>query len=524
MWNTVLFDLDGTLTDSGEGITKSVQYALEKGFGMNIEDPDELRSFVGPPLHEQFMRCAGLDSSQADEAVRLYRERYTGTGMYENSVYEGVKELLRALKKDGLTVVLASSKPEVFCRQILEHFGLLEYFDLICGSGLDGSRSDKAELIRECLKQLGMENRREEAVIVGDREYDIIGAKQAGIGSIGVTYGYGSREELEAVWPDCICDSAFEVRNVLIGQARDEGRAAGFVPYMRVRERDGMVVDLRKTGSALTCDGPVIFRVWRCVYPLLLDFLASTAISVMCGILLSLFLRNSEAGAPMDISIRYAVLITLVADSILLPLFITLHNRDEAMRRFAGAEAFRILVKKTFTWKHAAFCAAAAIFVSGPLELLVALFASGDTAYDMVEEMLASPGIGLQIVAVGIIGPIMEEYLFRGVLYRRLRDYVGVRWAVLLSSIIFGIAHGNLTQGFFAGAFGILLALLYEHYGTLKASCAAHIGNNLFSVICAVFLTELPAALWILYYLAGLAVLIWLIRRALLQKNPVNVI
>ncbi len=524
MWNTVLFDLDGTLTDSGEGITRSVQYALEKGFGIVVDDPEELRSFVGPPLREKFMSYAGLSREQAEEAIRLYRERYTEKGMFENSVYEGVRELLKALKQEHFTVALTSSKPEVYCRQILEHFDLLPYFDLVCGSELDGGRSEKSELIRTCLDRLGMTYRGEEAVIVGDREYDIVGAKQTGIGSVGVTYGYGPREELEAVWPDVICDSAYEVRNVLIGQARDGGKAAGLVPYMKLRESDGSVVDLRRTGAALACDGSPFFRIWRCLYPLLVDFAGSTALSYVCAVVIMALSRGKGGLTGSDVVVRYAVLVTLIADAALLPLFVTMHRRDEEMRRFYGAGAFRIPARIGFTVKSALFCAAAAVLVSGPLELVVSFFSRGDTAFQEVEEMIASPGLLLQILAVGIVGPVMEEYLFRGILFRRLRDYVGMWWGVILSAVIFGIAHGNLTQGLFAGAFGIMLALLYEHYGTLRAPIAAHIANNVMTVLVSYFLGDIPLPLWLLYILGGIAMIVYLLRRLFLQKDPVNVV
>ena len=226
MWNTVLFDLDGTLTDSGEGITKSVQYALEKEFGMQVPLSD-LRCFVGPPLKEQFMSFAGVSEEAAVRAVERYRERYRPKGIYENYLYDGIKTMLRQLHEEHFTLALTSSKPTMFCRQILRMFNIDEYFTAVVGSDMDGRRTDKYELIEETIRELGMQDLRDEIVMVGDRKYDCVGAASAGIDCIGVTYGFGSRQELEEEWPACIVDSPIELRNVLIGQARSGAEGPG---------------------------------------------------------------------------------------------------------------------------------------------------------------------------------------------------------------------------------------------------------------------------------------------------------
>ena len=227
MWNTVLFDLDGTLTDSGEGIMNCVAYALKKEFSIETEHPEELRVFVGPPLKEMFMEYAHLNGAEADRAVAAYRERYTAKGIFENRLYDGIAPMLSALRQQHFTLALASSKPEHFCREILRYFGIEGYFTEVVGSEMNGGRTKKADVIEEALRRLGMSEHRDEVVIVGDRSYDIDGAGQAGIASIGVTYGYGSRAELEKAWPDCIVDTPQEIVNVLIGQARAETPSGG---------------------------------------------------------------------------------------------------------------------------------------------------------------------------------------------------------------------------------------------------------------------------------------------------------
>ena len=193
MYQTILFDLDGTLTDSAPGIIHSVQYALKK-YGIEAED-QALHSFIGPPLVHSFQERFGFDHEQALEAVGYYREYFTAGGMFENSVYPGIEELLQKLKRDGKSLVVATSKPELFSRQIIEHFALDDYFDFIGGAAMDESRATKTEVLSYVLETLGTDRSR--AVMIGDRRNDIEAAKFLGTDSIGVLYGYGSREELE---------------------------------------------------------------------------------------------------------------------------------------------------------------------------------------------------------------------------------------------------------------------------------------------------------------------------------------
>lgn len=214
-YQIVLFDLDGTVTDSGPGIMNSVQYALAK-FGILNPDRAVLRRFVGPPLSDSFERFYGLSQSEAAKAVDYYREYYRAGGIFENEVYEGIRELLQELKKGGCKVYLATSKPQVFSEQILEHFEISSYFDGVVGSFLDGTRVDKSEVVAEALRLAGVTSKTcSSAVMIGDREYDIHGAHKLGISAIGVLYGYGSREELEKAGAEQIADSPKELLKIL---------------------------------------------------------------------------------------------------------------------------------------------------------------------------------------------------------------------------------------------------------------------------------------------------------------------
>ncbi|BCG60161.1 HAD family hydrolase [Paenibacillus sp. URB8-2] len=198
----ILFDLDGTLTDPKLGITKSVQYALAK-FGIFEDDLDRLEPFIGPPLAHSFQEFYGFSEADAWQAVQYYREYFADRGIFENELYPGIPELLSMLTQRQAVLIVATSKPLVFAEKILKHFKLEHFFHAVVGSGLDGTLSDKSEIIKHILEQEDLEAAG--AVMIGDRKHDIIGAHNNGISSIGVLYGYGSEAEMEAIGPtDCI--------------------------------------------------------------------------------------------------------------------------------------------------------------------------------------------------------------------------------------------------------------------------------------------------------------------------------
>ncbi len=225
-WNKkkiILFDLDGTLTDPGVGITNSVMYALEK-YGITVSDKSELYKFIGPPLMQSFEKYYGFDQNKAERAVALYREYFQDRGIFENEIYDGIQQLLDALKVQGKVIGLATSKPEIYAKQILEHFGLDDYFDFVSGSMLNGERTDKGEVIAWAIQLLGERARYtlEEMVMIGDREHDVIGARKNGLASIGVLFGYGSREELTGAGADMVVSSVCELTEMLTGEAAGE--------------------------------------------------------------------------------------------------------------------------------------------------------------------------------------------------------------------------------------------------------------------------------------------------------------
>ena len=208
-----LFDLDGTLTDSKEGILNSLRYAAAR-FGVEIP-PDGFDRFIGPAIRDSFKQNFGFNNARAEEATAVYREYFSSKGIYENKLYPGVAEMLERLSERGVTISLATSKTAAYAERILKHFGVDRYFSFVAGSEFDGRRSDKKELILYAMKNIdGMKLKCRPAVMAGDREYDVTGAKQAGIKCVGVTYGYGAPEELTSA--DYIADDTEELTEIIL--------------------------------------------------------------------------------------------------------------------------------------------------------------------------------------------------------------------------------------------------------------------------------------------------------------------
>lgn len=224
MFQYCLFDLDGTLTDPREGITKSVQHAL-KAFGIYEPDLKKLEPFIGPPLKDSFMELYGLSETQAVKAIEIYRERFAPTGVLENQIYPGIAELLGRLQEEGVRLAVASSKPTCFVHQILKHFDIEQYFEVIVGSELDGTRTAKEEVVEEALKQLAVwnlpkEEKKKKCAMIGDRKFDIQGAKAYGLTGIGVGFGFAKEGELLLEGADYIVDTVEELSALLL-----EGKA-----------------------------------------------------------------------------------------------------------------------------------------------------------------------------------------------------------------------------------------------------------------------------------------------------------
>jgi phosphoglycolate phosphatase len=214
-YSHIIFDLDGTLTDPGKGITNSIMYALNR-FGISTER-SELYKFIGPPLRETFRNYYGFDETAAEQAVVFYREYFSDKGIYENELYPGINELLDLLKQHGRKLYIATSKPTEYSLRILEHFGIDKYFDFVSGSNMDGTMSAKSDLIERVLACINKDNTAG-TVMIGDRKYDIEGARFHGLDSVAVTYGYGDISELEKSGPTYIVESTEKLRFIMLSR------------------------------------------------------------------------------------------------------------------------------------------------------------------------------------------------------------------------------------------------------------------------------------------------------------------
>ena len=214
IYENILFDLDGTLTDPGEGITNSVMYALKK-FNIEVTDRSELYKFIGPPLLDSFEKYYGFTPDKSKQALLYYREYFVEKGMFENTVYDGIESLLACLRECGKKLYVATSKPEVYSVKILNHFGLAKYFDFIGGSTLDEKgRIHKADVIEYVLENAKIKDK-STAIMIGDRHFDIEGAKKCGLDSVGVLYGYGDRDELTASNATYIAEKVEDIKRII---------------------------------------------------------------------------------------------------------------------------------------------------------------------------------------------------------------------------------------------------------------------------------------------------------------------
>jgi phosphoglycolate phosphatase len=211
-FDTLLFDLDGTLTDSTEGILNCLVYAIER---MGFEVPEDTNKFLGPPIRQSFAEFLGMNGEQVDEAVRIFRERYSDTGLFENRVYDGITGMLERLKSGGKRLMVATSKPQVYAVRIFERSGLAQYFEIVGGAELDSSRDYKDQVIEYVLAKAGITDR-SSVLMIGDRRQDVLGAHKTGLKCMGILWGFGSMEELTQAGADYIARTPQETADMLL--------------------------------------------------------------------------------------------------------------------------------------------------------------------------------------------------------------------------------------------------------------------------------------------------------------------
>lgn len=455
----LLFDLDGTLTDPKEGITTCVQYALQE-FGIEEEDKDKLEPFIGPPLKDSFKEFYGLDEVQAEAAVAKYRERFENTGIFENRLYDDIPGMLRTLKARGKRLAVASSKPQVFVERILEHFEIKQYFHVIVGSELDGSRTKKEEVIEEALKQLFGEApvQPENVVMIGDRKFDVEGAKEHSLISIGVTYGYGGMEELKAAKADYIVRSVKELEDLLLRGTQD----AKYEPPFN--------------------------KIWQVLFPILIYFFVCQ-IGVSVGMYLIMLIQQmlpdnfafrlmefDEAGLVTGITGNGSAVVSIISFIIAILVLFRMGKKDIVKADEEAKKVHAPLAKPVSYLLMAAATAGAAVGINLVYELLG--FTNKSEIYQQTAQMQYSSSLFFGLLLYGIVAPIAEEMLFRGMVYNRLKKYMKITTSILLSALCFGVYHQNIISGSYAFLMGCLIAYFYEKFGFFYVAVIAHVISN----------------------------------------------
>lgn len=455
----LLFDLDGTLTDPKTGITTCVQYALRE-MGIDEPDLDKLEPFIGPPLKESFRQYYQMTEEQAEKAVEKYRERFQDTGIFENKVYEGIPEMLRTLQSKGMFLAVASSKPTVFVNRILEHFKIDKYFKVVVGSELDGTRVNKDEVVEEALRQLfaGREIEHDKVYMIGDRRFDVEGARAMHVESVGVAYGYGGIEELKEARADYIVRSVEELRKFLLRGTEETGRK-------------------KATPTQ---------RIWMMLFPFLMFMLVRQIVMQMLGLMLNgmgqgflsdwLVIRD-EAGAVIGWTGNAATLmsaLSFAAGAIAI---------WSTAKLFIGktAEDMRLSHLKPEPVKNhiILFCVTVGAVMGMNLLLELTSVTNKSEVYKEIVKDQYSAAFLLGLVCYGVITPIAEEIMFRGVVYTCLRRMAHVRLAIPVSALLFGAYHMNAVQGVYAFVIGCLMAYGYEYFGRFYIPVAIHIVSNL---------------------------------------------
>lgn len=457
MKNYLLFDLDGTLTDPKEGICTCVQYALDS-FGIQEPDLDRLEPFIGPPLKDSFMEFYHMDEAGAEAAIEKYRERFQDKGIFENKLYDGIPEMLRALNSRGMFMAVASSKPTVYVRRILEHFKIEKYFKVVVGSELDGTRTSKAEVVTEALRQLfdGNPVDKTRVYMIGDRKYDVEGAHAFGVEAVGVTYGYGSMEELKEARADYIVRSVEELQKFLL-------RGTGEKEKLSASQRIFQLV--------------IPFFMFLMVRNVAIRIIIMLLVSASSGMADSNFWFVKNAEGLLEVTGNGSAVVSALGYVAGALSILTIAKRTLTRT----AEDMKLMHIREESGKSYALLALAAVglVLGGNVVLSLSGLAGASETYQEVAGNQYSASLLVGVVCYALITPIAEELLFRGVMYNCLRRYMKLSAAMVMSSALFAIYHGNSVQGIYAFAAGCLMVYGYEYFGDFRICVGIHILANL---------------------------------------------
>ncbi len=437
----LLFDLDGTLTDPKIGITTCVQYAL-KSFGIDEPDLDKLEPFIGPPLQDSFKKYYGFDDVQAQEAIEKYRERFKDKGMFENEIYAGIPEMLKRLKMRGIHLGVASSKPTIYVEQILEHFQIKDYFEVIVGSELDGTRTDKAEVILEALRRFSSKGtvQKHRVLMIGDRSYDVDGAKRVSIESVGVTYGYGDMQELMEAHADYIVRSVEELKRFLLRGFED-------------------VEKILTTGQ----------KTWLLISQFVL-FLAARELVKNLGLVAVASLGMETVSDDLGMLILGLAYVAAGFGIFKVSKGIILRMKDDMHLTHLKPEP------RSHYWILGVATVALAFGVTMLMEL--SGFGEDTESFQKIASNLGQASLWTSLITYGLIVPVAEELLFRGIAFGYARKFFDVRTAIIGSAILYGAYCGDMVQALFLTVMGYFMAYAYEYFGSFRVPVLMHVGMN----------------------------------------------
>lgn len=481
----MLFDLDGTLTDPKVGITTCVQYALHS---MGIEEPDldKLIPFIGPPLKDSFMQFYDMKEEQAEQAIEKYRERFQDTGIFENQIYKGIPQMLEELQKRGVQLAVASSKPTVYVERILEHFDLKKYFRVVVGSELDGRRVNKDEIIHEALNKLFYYKpvHRELVYMVGDRKFDVEGAREHRIECVAVSYGYGTIEELKEAKADYIVRSVEELRKFLLREVEEE--------------QDGKTVEKKGSAYGKTKNPFSTKKILQIAFPfftfLVVKLVASSLLSMTGSLLPDLIadkiMIRDEAGKLVGYTGDAGIVIMAISCLVAIwairkqaLLFITKTAEDMRLSHLKKDPVSR--------WICLVVTTAGAVLGLNLLFNLAGIIGSS-ASYQEVAAKQYGGSFLVGLICYGLITPFAEEVAFRGILYNGVRRLVNAKLAFVLSSVVFGVYHGNEVQSFYAFIIGCLIAYSYEYFGSFVAPVVVHVVANVIAYCFTYAVQSIP--------------------------------
>lgn len=579
MYRYILFDLDGTLTDPKIGICTSVQYALEK-MGIVEEDIDKLEPFIGPPLDESFKEFYGFDDDQCKQAIAYYRERFSVTGLFENEVYPGIPELLRDLKKKDRVVAIASSKPTEFVERILEHFEIRQYFDFVVGATFDGTLSKKEDILNEALRQMfeDAEPDYEDTVMIGDRKFDIEAALKIGTHNIGVSYGYGSREELEEAGADRIVNTVAGLRNVLLPimgmQVSQVEARPSRVPNMgddadKAKASDQTPVDWKSAGKEASKQS--FANMWGMFGAPLIFFLVRRLGWSLTQVGLSMLAKDNEPMLEfLESNIFMFYFGSVAVASLLTILFVKKEFKllfDKGFKdKYPGIqvtdEKRNLKPDAPADWKKGwpfvIVATIAATIISIGLyflmenlneasrlanEAAMAAQAAAETEANVVEavtdvaETTAEQAVSMAVVlkqiplwfailTFGMIIPIVEEIIFRAIAYNHARRQMSAAGAVFMMGLVFAFLNGEQINDFYAFGVGITVGYAYSRFHDIRMAMFIHVVIS--TVLLLIIRSEsIYTALMsgkVYMYLIGAGILMFLVYHFVNKKvdNTIN--